>query len=115
MHELSIAVNVVEYVSEEAEKAGWERISAVHLKIGLLSGVVSKALLFSFNVAAAGTVLEGAELVIEDVPIMAFCTQCESVQVLPDMFSFSCPVCGTPTPDIRQGREMEVTGIEVSG
>ncbi|HMB91177.1 MAG TPA: hydrogenase maturation nickel metallochaperone HypA [Rhodothermales bacterium] len=113
MHELSIAINLVEYVSEEAAQAGWERVSAVHLKIGPLSGVVSDALLFSFEVAAAGTVLEAARLIIEDVPIIAFCPTCQTEQSLPDTFSLACPVCDTPTPDIRQGREMEVTALEV--
>jgi len=113
MHELSIAVNLVEYIGEEAAKAGWEHVSAVHLKIGPLSGVVSEALRFSFDVATAGTVLEGAALVIEDVPIIAFCPQCRAEQLLPDTFSLACPVCDTPTPDIRQGREMEVTALEV--
>lgn len=112
MHELSIAVNLVEYVSEQAERAGWTSIETVYMKVGALSGVVRSALEFSFDVAAAGTVLEASALVIEDVPVVVYCPRCEAERTLPDL-AFTCPDCGTPTPDVRQGRELEITALEV--
>ncbi len=113
MHELSIAVSMIEAVTEEAERAGAERVSVVHLKLGPLSGVVRDALMFSFEVAAAGTLLEGATLEIEDVPVVVFCEPCQAEKPLPDLYGFRCPDCGTPTSDIRQGRELEITAIEI--
>ena len=47
MHELSIAMSIVEMAEEESEKRGGLTVSAVHLKLGLLSGVVKEALLAS--------------------------------------------------------------------
>ncbi len=113
MHELSIAVSMVEAVCEEAERNGAERVSAVYLKLGALSGVVRDALAFSFDVAAAGTLLEGASLEIEDVPVVVFCPRCRAEQPLPDRLDLRCPACGMPTPDVRQGRELEITAIEI--
>jgi hydrogenase nickel incorporation protein HypA/HybF len=113
MHELSIAVNLVEYVSEQAEQAGWTSIDTVYMKVGALSGVVRSALEFSFDVAAAGTVLDASTLVIEDVPVVVYCPHCEAERTLPDLLAFACPDCGTPTPDVRQGRELEITALEV--
>ena len=46
MHELSIAVSMVEMASEEALRLGAVRVNALHLKLGPLSGVVKDALLF---------------------------------------------------------------------
>ena len=44
MHELSIALSIVEGVEAEAKARGIPRVVAVHLKHGPLSGVVKEAL-----------------------------------------------------------------------
>jgi hydrogenase nickel incorporation protein HypA/HybF len=118
MHELSIAVSLVEAAGERAAEAGAERVSAVHLKLGTLSGVVRDALEFSFDIATDGTMLEGATLDIEEVPAVAFCPACEAEKQLSDVhpsFHAACPTCGTPTPELRQGRELEITAIRIEG
>jgi len=66
MHELSIAVNIVEIASEELARHGGERIRAIHIQLGPLSCVAKEALLFSFSLACEGTAAEGSRLVIED-------------------------------------------------
>jgi hydrogenase nickel incorporation protein HypA/HybF len=67
MHELSIALGIVEGVTEEASQHGGGIVRAVMLRLGRLSGVVREALLFAYDAACAGTALEGSELRIEDV------------------------------------------------
>lgn len=112
MHELSIAMGIVEAATDEAQRRG-VRVSAVHLRLGALSGVVKDALLFSYDVACQDTPLQGSRLIVEDVPIAVFCPQCKEQRVLPSLQSFTCPECGTPTMDIRQGKELEVFALEV--
>ncbi len=73
MHELSIALSIIEGASQEALNRGGAQVHAVHLKLGALSGVVRDALLFSYDIACAGTLLEGSKLVIEDVPVVVYC------------------------------------------
>jgi hydrogenase nickel incorporation protein HypA/HybF len=114
MHELSIAVSLIEMASEEAERLGGVRVEALHLKLGPLSGVVRDALLFSFDLAAAGTVIEGARLEIEDVPVVVFCQSCNAERPLPSIQHFRCPVCDKPTPDVVRGRELELTALAVT-
>ncbi len=63
MHELSIAMSIVELAQEEAEKRS-VRVIAVHLKIGRMAGIVREALCGSYELASAGTPLEGSRLVI---------------------------------------------------
>jgi len=113
MHELSIAVSLIDMAAEEAERLG-VRVEALHLRLGPLSGVVSDALLFSFDLAAAGTSIEGARLEIEDVPVVVFCPACGEERQLPGIQCFQCPVCGTPTPDVIRGRELELATLEVA-
>lgn len=43
MHELSIAMSVVEMAQEEAERRGNVKVEAVHLRLGLMCGVVKEA------------------------------------------------------------------------
>ena len=50
MHELSIAMSIVEMAQEEAQQRG-VRVNAVHLKLGAMSGVVKQALLSSYEMA----------------------------------------------------------------
>ncbi len=54
MHELSIAMSIVEMAEEEAQLRN-VKVSAVHLKLGKLSGVVKDALLSSYGMACDGT------------------------------------------------------------
>ena len=111
MHELSIAMGIVDVAAEEAERRR-SRVIAVHIKLGTLSGVVPDALRAAFELARDASPLAGAELVIEEVPVAAYCPACalEREVVFPQL---SCPVCGEPTPEVVRGRELEVTALEI--
>jgi hydrogenase nickel incorporation protein HypA/HybF len=112
MHELSIAMSIVEMAQEEADLRDVQ-IEAVHLELGLLAGVVADALLFSYEVACSGTRLEGSRLIIKEVPIEVFCPACRTPKVLTSMQWFCCPDCGAPTSEVIHGKEMIVTALEV--
>ena len=56
MHELSIAMSIVEMAEEESDQRGGARVNAVHLKLGRLAGVVKDALLSSYELACEGSV-----------------------------------------------------------
>ena len=112
MHELSIAISLVEIAEEEAQRLG-ARVSAVHLRLGALSGVVKEALESSYEMACAATALQGSRLVIEEVPVVVYCPRCDEQRPLESVQLFCCSVCGTPTPDVRQGKEMDLVALEV--
>jgi hydrogenase nickel incorporation protein HypA/HybF len=112
MHELSIAISIVNMALEESERRG-VRIDAVQLELGPLSGVVADALLFSYEMACSGTPLEGSRLAIKEVPIEVYCSACKAQRTLHSMQWFCCPECGTPTPEVIHGRELAITALEV--
>lgn len=112
MHELSIAMSIVDAAQEEAEKRGVQ-VAAVHLRLGPLSGVVRDALLSSYELACYDTPLKGTQLIIEDVPIMVYCPTCKAEREPTSMQFFCCRECGTPSADVRHGRELEVVALEV--
>jgi hydrogenase nickel incorporation protein HypA/HybF len=112
MHELSIAMSIVELAEEEAESRG-VKIEAVHLKLGALSGVVKDALLSCYEMACDQTPLQGSRLIVEDVPVIIFCPNCQAQRPLSSVQLFCCPECGTPSSEIVQGKELEVVALEI--
>ena len=114
MHELSIAMSIVEMAQEEARQRRGVQVDAVHLKLGALSGVVKEALLSSYEMACEDTPLRGSRLVIEEVPVVVFCPQLQgAARPLSSMQLFCCAECGTPTSEIVQGKELEVVALEI--
>jgi len=114
MHELSIAMSIVEMAQEEALQRGGQ-VNAVHLKLGALSGVMKDALLSSYEMACDDTLLRGSRLVIEDVPVVIFCPRCQVQRPLSSIQLFCCAECGTPTSEIVHGKELEVVALEIQG
>ena len=113
MHELSLAESLIEQVERAVEAAGGGRVTALHLSVGALAGVDADALRFGFDVATRGTRLEGAALEIALLPVIIHCPICDADVELPDIQHFRCPRCGTPSLDVRQGRELTIETVEV--
>ncbi|MFZ0544533.1 MAG: hydrogenase maturation nickel metallochaperone HypA [Candidatus Promineifilaceae bacterium] len=111
MHELSIAYSLVETAAAAARKNHIAQVDAVHLRLGVMSGVVKEALLFGYDIATENTPLAGSRLEIEEIPVMVMCPQCQSVQTLSEITLLVCPVCHTPTGKIIQGKEIEIVSI----
>jgi hydrogenase nickel incorporation protein HypA/HybF len=114
MHELSIAMSIVEMAQEEAERRGKVKVQAVYLRLGLLCGVVKEALLSSYEMACEDTLLEGSRLLVEEIPVEVYCPTCDTVRPLSSIQMFTCSECGTPTPAILRGKELEVVALEIS-
>lgn len=113
MHELSIAMSIVDLAREESGRMGGVQIRAVHLRLGLLSGVVKEALLSSYEMACEDTPLAGSRLVVEEIPVLVFCPQCKAQRPVQSSQMLCCSVCGTPAGDVVQGKELLVIGLEV--
>ena len=102
----------MEQVLEQARQAGAGRVHSIRLRIGALSGVVPEALQFAFETLAQGTPAQGARLIIEDVPAKFWCAACRREFTADGMFP-ECPDCHRPSGELRAGREMELTSLEV--
>ncbi|MGW1887489.1 hydrogenase maturation nickel metallochaperone HypA/HybF [Streptomyces sp. NPDC001970] len=113
MHEMSIALAVVDQVEEAARRSGGAAaVKAVRLQVGELAGVVPDALTFCFELACAGTVLEGAELIAEPVLGRARCQPCADVWAVGMPPQLCCPACGTATAELVSGRELRIAAVE---
>jgi hydrogenase nickel incorporation protein HypA/HybF len=114
MHELSIILSILDEVGEESVTRGLHDVEAVHLKLGVFSGVDRDALLFAWELAREGTALEHARLEIQTIPLLIHCAACDRDQAPPSNYQLVCPLCDSPAENIVTGRELEVVALEVA-
>ena len=114
MHEMAIALQIVEIAKAAVppDMTG-AKVEYVNLRIGRLTAVVPESLRFCFGVVSRDTPLAGAELQIDEVPIVARCRSCGARSSI-DEPPFVCSACGDGRLEIVSGRELTVTSIEVA-
>ena len=113
MHELSLMEAVRDQSLAAANAEGATRITAISLRIGSLAGVEPEALRFAHTVVMAGTIAAGAELRIEVVIARFFCEPCQQAFDT-EQGDCLCPGCGSLSLRLLQGRELELTSLELS-
>jgi hydrogenase nickel incorporation protein HypA/HybF len=112
MHELSIALSLLDLVEEEAARRKC-RVTEIHMRLGPLSGVVREALLSAFELAREGTVMAETELIVEEIPVVVSCPLCNAERTPVSSYELLCSACGTPTPEVLRGQELEVFALEI--
>lgn len=113
MHELSVCIALMEQVERIAQEHEAGCVDRIVLQLGPLSGVEAPLLEHAWPLAAAGTLAEAAELVIEAAPVKVKCTQCGAEsEVLPNRLL--CASCGDFRTRLVSGDEMLLTNLELS-
>lgn len=115
MHEMSIAMSLLELAEAEARKNGCNRILRIKVECGELSGIMSASLLFCFDTLVENTPHKGAVLELVTVPLQLRCPSCGSLfnGASPGITLQCCPVCGEITGlDIEKGRELLLLQLE---
>lgn len=113
MHELSIAMGIVDLAESEARKAGGTAIEIIELEIGKLSGVEIDALEFAWKPATEGSMLENAVKKIETPEGKARCLECGFEFELKNIYE-TCPQCNSYFKDIFSGKELRVKSISIN-
>lgn len=110
MHELSIAIQIVEMAEEETRKAGCQQVTQIELEVGTLSGVEMEALEFAMQSAVLGSLAEKARVRIHQVPAMALCNQCQRTFPVEDLFTL-CPDCQSYDTQLVRGNELRLKSL----
>jgi len=113
MHELSIALTIIDVAAEQAAQRSAARVHAVHLRLGALSGVVREALESAFVLARQGSPLADARLSIEDCPVLLHCAACDRQRPAVAAHDLRCAECGAPSGELVGGRELEIFALEI--
>lgn len=113
MHELSLAGGVLQLVEQSARAEGFTRVLALRLEAGQLAGVDVRALRFALESIAPGTVLQDAQIDIEEPAGRAWCMPCgETVTI--EARGQACPRCGGHQLQTVGGEGLRVIDLRVS-
>lgn len=112
MHEMSIAINIIDLTEEEVNKAGAKKVESIELEVGELSGIVIEALEFALEEAVKETILEDANIIITHKNAKAKCVKCQKEFQTDDLFT-ACPYCNAFESEIIQGKELKIKSLVV--
>ena len=112
MHELSIAMSIVDIARDAVEKAGAREVEHIELEIGQLAGIELPALDFALSEAVRDSVLARATREIRHIPGEARCMECQTTFPIQALYE-SCPTCSSPFTDIIHGKELRVHALTV--
>ena len=112
MHELSLAGGILQLVEKAQLRERFVGVELLHIEVGALASVDLHGLRFALEAMARGTVLEGAEIRIDERPGMARCARCERDVELSSRAD-ACPHCGSYGLVPTAGTELRVVSLTV--
>jgi hydrogenase nickel incorporation protein HypA/HybF len=113
MHELSICQALLDQVERIAVEHGASAVERILLRVGPLSGVEGSLLRHAYPLAAAGTIAESAELVIEAAPVRVACSDCGAeTDATPNRLL--CGDCGSYKTRLVSGDELLLANLELT-
>lgn len=108
MRELEVCQALIDQIEEMSETRRGGRVRSVLLSLGQTSPVEPHLLRHAYQLVSCGTVMEGADLVIEWQPQRIRCPQCATeADAKPERLA--CPDCGHwPTELLSSAEDMVI-------
>lgn len=112
MHEMSLMEGVFDVIEQTLSQYDVKQVLQVKLKVGELTNAEPDALLMAFEAFSKDTRCEGAELIVERVPVRGRCKNCHREFNVKTIL-FICPECGGTGIEVIQGEELLIESLEV--
>ncbi len=112
MHELAVTQGIVDFALKEGTERKVRQITALNIKLGAFSGIVSLCVQDYFDLLAEGTLAEGAKLNFETIPGELYCPDCDKHFPM-EHFRLVCPGCKGRNVKMTKGREFYIDTMEV--
>jgi len=114
VHEVSIALGMVDELIKIANNNNATKINSVKLKIGKMSGIVTDSLIFAFDaVKLEHSLLSEAVIEIEEIPTVCECEDCNSSFEIDNMYFPICSNCKSFNVKIISGEEQHIENVEL--
>jgi hydrogenase nickel incorporation protein HypA/HybF len=114
MHEVSIALGMIDELEKIARENRATKILRVNLKIGRLSGIVTDSLMFAFEAMKhEHPLLSSAKIVIAEIPLVYKCNECNQTFDTENIYFPACPRCVSYNLNIISGEEQHIENVEV--
>ena len=112
MHEIGIVRSMCKTVVDYARENNVRHISEIVCEVGELSLVLPQYVEELFPPVAEGTPLEGVKLILETVPGMAECDDCDEIFNVIEHEGY-CPNCGSFEKTILSGKDFLIREIHI--
>ncbi len=112
MHELSVCMALLDQVTAIAEERSARRVTRIELSVGPLSGIEIDLLKSAWPIAAAGTLADPAEFVVEATPIVVHRNSC-GAETAAHSNRLVCGACGAYQIRVVSGEEMILQRLEL--
>ena len=112
MHEIGVVRSMVKTVTAFAEANQITDIAEIVVDVGELSLVIPKYVEEIYPVATEGTILEGTKLIMNVIPGMAECDDCDEIFNVIEHEGY-CPHCGSFEKTILTGRDFLIREIHI--
>lgn len=112
MHEFAVCRDMLQQIETIAADEQATAVETITVRIGPLSGIEAHLLSQAFPLAAAGTVAENAELIIEALPIKVKCQLC-GAETVAKANRLICGECGDYHTQLLSGDEMLLASLEL--
>lgn len=113
MHEMSYIMRMTGMAIDVANENHARKIKKIVIEIGKTSGVMPYYMYKYYPEAVKGTILEGAELVCEEVPVKALCEECNKEYLPVRDNGYLCPQCGGKKAHIIEGKGVVLKNVEI--
>lgn len=114
MHEVSIALGMVDELTRIARENNATKITLVKLKIGKMSGIVVDSLKFAFDaIKLEHPIMTTAEIIINEIPLIYECNDCNTTFETEDIYFPACTNCKSYNLAIISGEEQHIENVEV--
>ena len=110
MHELSLAMEVVEMSQREADKNGVSIIHEILIEVGDLSGIEADIFQSALEMVVKDTLLENSIVRIIRTPGKGKCSSCNVEFEMKNRLDL-CPDCGSIASEVNGGQEFRVLSI----
>lgn len=111
MHESSLVRSLLGQVETIRVEQDGLAVDEVRIEIGPLSGVEPLLVSSAFSQLAPACGMDGARLVIDEVPLSARCPACGLVEV--SLALVSCSICGSSEVQIVSGDEVRLKSVTI--
>jgi hydrogenase nickel incorporation protein HypA/HybF len=114
VHEVSIALGMVDELTRIARENNAKKITLINLRIGKMSGIVTDSLKFAFDaIKLEHPLLLSAEIMINEVPLIYKCNDCNKSFETEDIYFPSCSNCESYNLELISGEEQHIENVEL--
>ena len=114
MHEVYIALGMVDQLTRIAHENNAKKITLIKLKIGKMSGIVTDSLKFAFDaIKLEHPLLLSAEILINEIPLIYKCNDCNKSFETDDIYFPSCSDCKSYNLKLISGEEQDIENVEL--